>query len=112
MPGRRAPEGSPPDTLTFADRRLVAELALEDHGTGVLARAILDQPSRQAAIAYVRAVLGKGVISGWTSAGVAYAVQGLGQRSGLSVTVGDRSGLVRWSEIADAVRLVQVPLPL
>jgi hypothetical protein len=69
MPGRRAPAGSPPDTLTFADRRLGAELALEDHGIGVLARAILEQPTRQAAIAYVRALLGKGVISGWTCTG-------------------------------------------
>jgi hypothetical protein len=111
VPARRIPPGTPPDTLTAADRQLVIDVALEDRGAGVLARAILEQPSRQAAIAYVRAVLGRGVTSGWTSAGEAYAAQGLGQRIGLAVTVGDRSGMIRWSEIADAVRLRQLALP-
>jgi hypothetical protein len=73
VPARRIPPGTPPDTLTAADRQLVIDVALEDRGAGVLARAILEQPSRQAAIAYVRAVLGRGVTSGWTSAGEAYA---------------------------------------
>jgi hypothetical protein len=108
---RRAVVGASPDTLTAADRQLAINVALDDRGSGVLGQAILEQPSRQAAIAYVRAVLGKGVTSGWTPAGEAYAVQGLGQRSGLAATVGDRSGLVRWAELADAVRLRQLALP-
>jgi hypothetical protein len=111
VPPRRAVTGPSPDTLTAADRQLVIDVALDDRGSGVVAQAILDQPSRQAAIAYVRAVLGKGVTSGWTLAGEAYAVQGLGQRCGLAATVGDRSGLVRWAELADAVRLQQLALP-
>jgi GAF domain-containing protein len=85
-----------PDSLTTADRQLVVDVALDDHSAGVLAQAILEQPTRRAAIAYVRAALERGVTSGWTLAGEAFAIRGLGQRAGLAVTVGERSGLLRW----------------
>lgn len=111
MTDRQPPTSAVPDTLTLADRRLAIEIALDDHGAGVLQQAILDQPSRRAAIAFVRAVMAQGTVSGRTPAGEAYALHGTGQRAGLAVTVGDRSGIVRWSEIADTVRLRQLVLP-
>ena len=75
-----------------------------------LASLQLDEgPPRERHAAHVREVFGKGGSSGWTPGAETYAVQDIGV--GLRVTVADRQGLVRWADVVDAVRLVQLPLP-
>jgi hypothetical protein len=96
------------DALTARDRQLVVDLVLED--VGELRAAILAEPTRVAAVDRVRRALGQILIATASMAGEGIAVQGLGSRVGLRVTVGDRQGLVRWHEVADAVRHLQLAL--
>ena len=97
--------------LTARDRQLVVDLVLEHCGAGDLRQAILAEPTRAAAVARVREALGQTVIATTASAGEGVAVQGLGSRAGLRVSVSDRQGLVRWCAVADQVRHLQLALP-
>jgi hypothetical protein len=99
------------DALAARDRQLVVDLVLEHWGARELRRAILAEPTRAAAIDRMRSALGQTVIAAASPAGEGVAVQGLGSRTGLRVTVGDRQGLVRWCELADQVRHLQLALP-
>jgi hypothetical protein len=100
------------DTLAARDRELVVDLVLEHYGAGVMRRAILAERGRGEAIAYARRAFRDIVLAAASPAGEELAVQGLGSRAGLRVTVGDRQGLVRWCEVADQVRHLQLALPL